>query len=68
MLRGYTDGSAIDELRDQAERYLHHALEREVRPDDGFAAIEDCGRRALRRFFRSRKPRAPLVIAMAVEH
>src|SRR5690606_15624488 len=68
ILRGYTDGSPVDELRDEAERYLHHALSREVRPQDGFAEIEDCGRRALRRFFRTRKPRAPLVIATAVEH
>lgn len=67
LLRGYTDGTDIVELRRDAERYVHHALERELRPRDTDDEIEDCGRRALRRFFRARKTRAPLVIATVVE-
>jgi ribonuclease J len=67
-LRGYTDGTDRAELRADAERYVRRAIARELRAGDGPDEIEDAARRALKRFFRSRLARPPLVVATVVEH
>ncbi len=67
-LRGYTDGTDIAYLRASAERYVRRAFANELRVGDGPDEIEDIARRALKRFFRSRLARAPLVVATVVEH
>ncbi len=67
-IRGYADGTDLADLRLEAERYVRKALGREVRTGDGPDEIEDIARRALKRFFRARAPRAPLVVATIVEH
>jgi ribonuclease J len=67
-LRGYTDGTDLAELREDAERYVRRALGHELRAGDGPDEIEDIARRALKRFFRGRPARAPLVVSTVVEH
>ncbi|MBC7173226.1 MAG: hypothetical protein H5U40_12385 [Polyangiaceae bacterium] len=67
-IRGYTDGTDPGELCRDAERYVRRALGREVQKGDGPVEMEDIARRALKRFFRAREPRAPLVVATVVEH
>ncbi len=67
-IRGYADGTDLGDLHLEAERYVRRALGREVRNGDGPDEVEDIARRALKRFFRARGPRAPLVVATIVEH